>query len=551
MSLCLNFAVILAYTVAAFAAELELPADSNLPVACLELLQTGNVQGFATRAVPSLADWEAEAHRFGRGLTPEQREELERDSQNNLANLTRAGNEILNLGRRLKIISPNSQWVFKRARVDKILEVTSSIHRRKETISTALVVQLRFSRFSSENAESHLNGDYAIDFQLGERFPGGWRIFNGARWSAFPAGAVSVDLEKDMALAEALPVRGTELAQSQDVALQSLGQKVISMFNVNNPEDVVNELLAPSDLVLRISRERDPQRKILSRKVIEKHDAELRKNLSGSIRTAVAQADRLGLDLTKAKVEDIRVEGFRARYSNGLPLQFGGRELYITFAIPGATNLSGKTFPAGNCVLASAHPERILGRWYLQELRWVSFPQGALSPEDLRKQEFENFVAKNRYLPPTTPAPEIELFTLEPHGSGKSAQKTSVKLSDFRGKYVVLEWWATWCGPCQEPIAELQKAFETHPQWRDKVELITVSIDDKAETARKHLEKQGWTKTLNYWSGGDWNSAPAKAFRVTAVPTTYVIEPDGRILLQSVSSWASGLEQRLKSLEKN
>lgn len=104
------------------------------------------------------------------------------------------------------------------------------------------------------------------------------------------------------------------------------------------------------------------------------------------------------------------------------------------------------------------------------------------------------------------------------------------KLSDLRGKVVVLEFWASWCGPCQEPMSKMQTYRQKHPAWGDKVELLTLSIDDEKQTAVDHLKKNGWNKTDNAWAGeGGFAAEAPKTYAVSGIPTAYLIDQDGTI----------------------
>jgi hypothetical protein len=80
-------------------------------------------------------------------------------------------------------------------------------------------------------------------------------------------------------------------------------------------------------------------------------------------------------------------------------------------------------------------------------------------------------------------------------------------------------------------MAHLQTLRQEHPDWKEQVAIVPLSIDDTLQVLRNHLEKHGWTNTFNVWAGdGGWASAPAKTFRVSAVPTTYIIDSRGKII---------------------
>ena len=117
-----------------------------------------------------------------------------------------------------------------------------------------------------------------------------------------------------------------------------------------------------------------------------------------------------------------------------------------------------------------------------------------------------------------TKAPDIEMVGL--------GNKKSERLSDYAGKIIVLEFWATWCGPCQPKMADLQRYSGKYPDWKGKVVLIAASVDDNEGAVTKHLKANGWGQTHNVWVRTD----AIKACHVDAIPTAYVIDRQSKIV---------------------
>lgn len=109
----------------------------------------------------------------------------------------------------------------------------------------------------------------------------------------------------------------------------------------------------------------------------------------------------------------------------------------------------------------------------------------------------------------------------------------AVKLSDFRGKYVLLDFWASWCGPCREENPNVVANFQ---KYRNKnFTVVGVSLDrkkDKDKWLRAiQDDKLEWTHVsdLNYF-----NNAVALDYGVVAIPQNFLIDPDGKIIAKNL-----------------
>ena len=114
------------------------------------------------------------------------------------------------------------------------------------------------------------------------------------------------------------------------------------------------------------------------------------------------------------------------------------------------------------------------------------------------------------------PAPEIV---------AKDVKGDPFRLDTYRGKYVLVEFWATWCAPC---VAELPRLQESYAKYRDRgFEIVGVSLDETkaAVTDFVKTRKVPWRQIHNATSEGD----VVEAFGVNSIPATFLIDPQGII----------------------
>ncbi|WP_291921604.1 TlpA disulfide reductase family protein [Chitinophaga sp.] len=106
-----------------------------------------------------------------------------------------------------------------------------------------------------------------------------------------------------------------------------------------------------------------------------------------------------------------------------------------------------------------------------------------------------------------------------------------VKLSDYRGKYVLLDFWASWCGPCR---AENPNVLDNYEKYHSKgLEILGVSLDDKKDAWLKAIKDDGleWAHVSDLKG---WKNAVAKEYNINAVPSNFLLDKEGKIIAKDL-----------------
>jgi len=117
--------------------------------------------------------------------------------------------------------------------------------------------------------------------------------------------------------------------------------------------------------------------------------------------------------------------------------------------------------------------------------------------------------------PNAVPAPDFTLQTLDGE---------SVSLSDYRGKLVMINFWASWCPPCNSEMPDLQRYYEQH-QDEDFI-ILGVNYQDTPDKVQAFIEKYGVTFPILLDSDG----RIANLFGVQGLPTSFFVDKEGNVL---------------------
>lgn len=124
-----------------------------------------------------------------------------------------------------------------------------------------------------------------------------------------------------------------------------------------------------------------------------------------------------------------------------------------------------------------------------------------------------------------------------------SLKGDSIKLSSLKGKILIIDFWASWCGPCRYANKNLVKLYN---KYKAKgLEILSVSLDDEKKDWKKAVDKDKitWLQAID---PGGWDAMAAAKWQVDAIPATFVVNKDGDVV--AINLEKDELEKKIKEL---
>ena len=132
------------------------------------------------------------------------------------------------------------------------------------------------------------------------------------------------------------------------------------------------------------------------------------------------------------------------------------------------------------------------------------------------------------------PGDRVNNFTMPLFSGYEWNGQSQIQLSDFRGKVVMVNFWASWCKPCEQEAADLEQAWQF---YKDDGRVVFIGADyvDTELEARAYLAKFG----ITFANGPDLGTRVSQLFRIKGVPETYFIDQQGILQYAQIGPFSS------------
>jgi peroxiredoxin len=180
---------------------------------------------------------------------------------------------------------------------------------------------------------------------------------------------------------------------------------------------------------------------------------------------------------------------------------------------------------------AQNNTKSLAGFYAINLLNPAEYEQEMVAYSDKIKSNFNNNPAVTEFLVRMANLKTVQVGQPAPSFTINTIDGKKVSLADFKGKYVLLDFWASWCQPCRQENPNVVKAYNS---YKDKnFTILGISLDKDQGAWKQAVQADNLT-----WTHGgelmDFEGPVVKQYQVDAIPTSYLIDPQGKIIAKNL-----------------
>lgn len=178
-------------------------------------------------------------------------------------------------------------------------------------------------------------------------------------------------------------------------------------------------------------------------------------------------------------------------------------------------------------------------------IRWNPETDTALMNQmvSIYQQKYPNYALTRQLVNKVNATKRIAIGAIAPGFASTDSAGATIDLNHYRGKYTLIEFWASWCAPCREESPTLVRLYN---EYKAKgFEILSVSIDNNTTSWKSAIRHDGYIWG-NVCDGNGYGGPTAALYTVTAIPNSFLLDKDGRIIAKNLRGQL--LESKLAEL---
>lgn len=180
---------------------------------------------------------------------------------------------------------------------------------------------------------------------------------------------------------------------------------------------------------------------------------------------------------------------------------------------------------------AKENPKSLTSFYAMNSLSPSEYEKEFIEYSDNIKSNFNDNAAVTEFLIRMAKLKTVQVGQQAPAFSMKTIDGKTVNLSDFKGKYVLLDFWASWCMPCRQENPNVVKAYNTYKDKNFTVFGISLDKDPKAWAQAVAADGLTWTHASEL---KDFEGPTVRLYQIEAIPSSFILDPDGKIVAKNL-----------------